>query len=48
MQALQFALTMTDKNLIQSKTELLNDISRSYAERIMNRAVGEAMKGKNI
>ena len=48
MQALQLALTMADKNLIQSKTEILNDISRPYAERIMNTAVGEAMKGKNI
>ena len=48
MQALQLALTMADKNLIQSKTEVLNDISRPYAERIMNSAVGEAMKGKNI
>lgn len=48
MQALQLALTMADKNLIQSKTEILNEISRPYAERIMNSAVGEAMKGKNI
>ncbi|MFN0081491.1 MAG: Fe-S protein assembly chaperone HscA [Ferruginibacter sp.] len=48
MQALQLALTMADKNLIQTKTEILNDISRPYAERIMNSAVGEAMKGKNI
>ena len=48
MQALQMALTMADKNLIQSKTDILNDISRPYAERIMNSAVGEAMKGKNI
>lgn len=48
MQSLQLALTMADKNLIQNKTEILNDISRPYAERIMNNAVGEAMKGKNI
>ncbi|MCY7291412.1 MAG: Hsp70 family protein, partial [Ferruginibacter sp.] len=48
LQALQLALTMADKNLIQSKTEILNDISRPYAERIMNSVVGEAMKGKNI
>ena len=48
MQSLQLALTMADKNLIQSKTEILNDISRPYAERIMNSAVGAAMKGKNI
>ena len=48
MQSLQLALTMADKNLIQNKTEMLNDISRPYAERIMNSAVGEAMTGKNI
>ncbi|MFC4262102.1 Fe-S protein assembly chaperone HscA [Ferruginibacter yonginensis] len=48
MQALQLALTMDDKNLVQQKTEALNDISRPYAERIMNNAVGAAMKGKII
>jgi molecular chaperone HscA len=48
MQALQLAITMDDKNLIHTKTEQLNDISRLYAERIMNMAVGEAMKGKTI
>ena len=48
MQALQLALTIADKNLIQNKAEILNDISRPYAERIMNSAVGVAMKGKNI
>ncbi len=48
MQALQLALTMADKNLIQNKTEILNDISRPYAERIMNSVVGAAMKGKNV
>ena len=46
MQALQMALTMADKNLIVSKTEELNDVSRSYAERIMDEAVSTAMKGK--
>jgi len=48
MQSLQLSLTMGDKNLIQSKAEILNEISSPYAERIMNSAVGEAMKGKNI
>jgi molecular chaperone HscA len=48
MQALQLAITMDDKNLIHAKTEQLNDISRPYAERIMDMAVGEALKGKNI
>ena len=32
MQALQLALTMDDKDLIHSKVEALNDISRPYAE----------------
>ena len=48
MQALQMALTMADKNLIVSKTEELNDISRPYAERIMDGAIAEAMKGKSV
>jgi molecular chaperone HscA len=48
MQTLQLAITMNDKNLIHTKTEQLNDISRPYAERIMDMAVGEAMKGKII
>lgn len=45
MQNLQLALTMEDKNLIQEKVEALNEISRPYAERIMDEAVGEKMKG---
>ena len=48
MQALQLALTTADKNLIQSKIEALNEISRPYAERLMDEAVGAAMKGKTI
>ncbi|MEQ1553346.1 MAG: Fe-S protein assembly chaperone HscA [Ferruginibacter sp.] len=48
MQALQLAITMSDKNLIQTKTEALNNISAPYAERIMNLAVGEAMKGRKV
>lgn len=48
MQALQLSLDMNDKNLIQSKTEELNDISRPYAERIMDTAVSKAMAGKKI
>ena len=48
MQALQLALTMADKNLIQSKIEALNEISRPFAERLMDEAVGAAMKGKTI
>jgi molecular chaperone HscA len=48
MQALQLAITMDDKNLIHTKTEQLNDISRPYAERIMDMAVGDAIRGKTI
>lgn len=48
MQALQLSLDMNDKNLIQAKTEALNGISRSYAERIMDKAVGQAMAGKKV
>jgi molecular chaperone HscA len=48
MQALQLALDMSDKNLIQAKTEALNDISRPYAERIMDAAIQKNMKGNKI
>ena len=48
IQALQLSLDMNDKNLIQAKTEELNDISRPYAERIMDEAVSTAMSGKKI
>ena len=48
IQALQLSLDMNDKNLIQTKTEELNDISRPYAERIMDGAIGKAMKGNKV
>lgn len=48
MQALQLSLEMEDKNLIQTKTEELNDISRPYAERVMDQAISTAMAGKKI
>ncbi len=48
MQALQLALTMEDKDLIHSKIEELNDISRPYAERIMDKAISSAMKDKSV
>jgi len=47
MQALQLSLTMEDKNLV-SKIEELNNISRPYAERVMDEAIAQAMKGKSI
>jgi molecular chaperone HscA len=48
MQALQLALTMDDKNLIQTKIEELNEVTRPFAERAMDEAVSSAMKGKKI
>lgn len=48
MQALQLALTMEDKDLIHGKTAELNDISRPFAERIMDSAIANVMKGKSI
>ncbi len=48
MQALQLALTMEDKDLIHQKIEELNDISRPFAERVMDDAIAVAMKGTKI
>lgn len=48
MQALQLALTMDDKDLIHAKMEELNELSRPYAERVMDMAVSQAMKGKSV
>ncbi|CAN5697896.1 Fe-S protein assembly chaperone HscA [soil metagenome] len=48
MQALQFSLTMPDKDLIHQKIEALNEITRPFAERAMDAAVGAALKGKAI
>ncbi|MFM2358258.1 MAG: Fe-S protein assembly chaperone HscA [Bacteroidota bacterium] len=48
LQALQLSLTMTDKDLIHTKIEELNAISRPYAERVMDEAIAVAMKGRSI
>jgi len=48
MQNLQLSLTLEDKDLIRRMTEALNEITRPYAERIMNEAVSRAMKGKSV
>ena len=48
MQALQMAITMEDKDLIHQKIEELNDISRPFAERVMDDAIAIAMKGTKI
>ena len=48
MQALQLALTMDEKNLIHTKIEELNEITRPFAERAMDVAISGALKGKAI
>jgi molecular chaperone HscA len=48
MQALQLSLTMADKDLIQRKTEELNEVTRPFAERAMDVAVKGALQGKSI
>ena len=48
MQALQLALTMEDKDLLHKKIEELNEVTRPFAERVMDVAVSEALKGKQI
>lgn len=48
MQALQLALTMEDKDLIHNKIEELNNISRPYAERIMDETVSQVLKNTKI
>jgi molecular chaperone HscA len=48
MNMLKEALESKDKNLIQTETEKLNEITRPYAERLMDAALTEAMKGKKI
>ncbi|MDP1842021.1 MAG: Fe-S protein assembly chaperone HscA [Sediminibacterium sp.] len=48
MQNLQMALTLTDKNLIQTKIEELNEINRPFAERAMDAAISGALKGKQV
>ena len=48
MQALQLALTMNDKDLTHKKIEELNEISKPYAERVMDTAIAQALKGKKI
>ncbi len=48
MQALQLAIDMNDKDLVQTKIEELNNISRPYAERVMDGAISKAMAGKKI
>jgi molecular chaperone HscA len=48
LKALQAVLNSNDKDLIHTKIEELNDLSKPYAERLMDQAIGKAMKGKKI
>jgi molecular chaperone HscA len=48
MQVLRQALLLRDKNRIQTETEKLNDVTRSFAERVMDAALKEAMRGQKI
>jgi len=48
IQNLQIAMNDNDKNTIMSLTETLNTITSPYAERVMDIAVSEALKGKGV
>jgi molecular chaperone HscA len=48
MDALRSAIEARDKDQVQTKIEELNEISRPFAERVMDIAVSAAMKGKKI
>jgi len=48
MRRLRSAIEAKDKDLIQKEMELLNDVSRPFAERVMDAALKDAMKGKKI
>ncbi|MGV3509707.1 MAG: Hsp70 family protein, partial [Sphingobacteriaceae bacterium] len=48
VQSLKEALTSGDKDLIHKKIDELNEYTRPFAERLMDQAIGQAMKGKAI
>lgn len=48
MSILKDSIKNKDKNSIQKETEMLNEITRPYAERLMDSALKDAMKGKKI
>jgi molecular chaperone HscA len=48
VKALKEALTSGDKDLIHKKIDELNEFTRPFAERLMDHAIGTAMKGKAI
>lgn len=45
---LKSLVSSSDKNLIHSKIESLNNFTKPFAERVMNIAISEAIKGKKI
>jgi molecular chaperone HscA len=48
MKLLELAIAAQDKDKIQHCTEQLNEISRPYAERVMEGALKDAMKGRKV
>lgn len=48
IEELEFAITSSDKDAINIKMEVLNSLSRPYAERVMDEAISKAMKGKSL
>jgi molecular chaperone HscA len=48
MNAVRKAIEAKDKDLIQKEMETLNEVSRPFAERVMDAALRDAMKGKKI
>ena len=48
IEALIAVLETKDKDLILQKTEALNEYTRPFAERLMDMAVSQAMKGKSL
>jgi molecular chaperone HscA len=48
MDVLKAALLAKDKTAIQNATETLNEVTRPFAERLMDAALREAMKGTKI
>ncbi|RYZ19328.1 MAG: Fe-S protein assembly chaperone HscA [Chitinophagaceae bacterium] len=48
MQELEELIASGDKDSLHAGIEKLNGISRPYAERLMDNAIGQAMKGKKI
>ena len=48
IEELKTSLASNNKDIIHQKTETLNEISRPYAERVMDMAISKAMSGKSI